>query len=166
MSKLLLILTFTLSATVAVAQQQSHTDAAKELLDLMNVDQAIEQAYDQMYAQMSGMAEQLGITEEQRPMFDRYVEKMVEVMKEEMNWEKMEPHILTAYVSVYSEEELRELSEFYSSPLGQKFISKMPELMQATMRMTQDMMGELIPRLTEIQQELYAEVKKDQADPQ
>ena len=155
-----------LSATAAVADQQSHTDAARELLKLMNADQAIELAYDQMYTNMSGMAEQLGITEKTQPMFDVYLERMVEVMEEEMNWEKMEPFIVAAYVSVYSEEELKELGEFYSSPLGQKFISKMPELMEASMQMTQDMLAVMIPRLTEIQKELYAEVKKDQADQQ
>ncbi len=164
MSKLILLLSLALSASATFAQEQSHTDAAKDLLDLMNADQSIEQAYDQMYVQMSGLANQLGITEEQRPMFDRYMEKMVVVMKEEMNWKKMEPHLIRAYVSVYSEDEIRELNEFYASPLGQKFISKMPELMEATMAMTQDMMGEMIPRLTEIQKELYADVKKDQTE--
>ncbi|HNP64381.1 MAG TPA: DUF2059 domain-containing protein [Woeseiaceae bacterium] len=163
MSKLILLLSLALPAGVVFAQEQSHTDAAKELLDLMNSDQSIEQAYDQMYVQMSGMADQLGITEEQRPIFDRYMEKMVVVMKEEMNWKKMEPHLIKAYVSVYSEDEIRELNEFYSSPLGQKFISKMPELMEATMVMTQDMMGEMIPRFTEIQKELYADLKKDRS---
>jgi hypothetical protein len=42
----------------------------------------------------------------------------------------------------------------------------MPELMEASMQMTQDMLAVMIPRLTEIQKELYAEVKKDQADQQ
>ncbi len=166
MSKLMLILALTLTATIAAADQQSHDDAAKELLELMKADQAIELAYEQMYTHMSGMAEQMGITEDTRPMFEVYLERMVEVMKEEMNWDKMEPYILSAYVSVYSEEELRELSEFYSSPLGQKFVSKMPELMEATMKMTQEMMGALVPRLTELQKELHAEVKKEQANQQ
>ena len=164
MLRRLLALTLTLTVTIAVADQQSHDNAAKELLEVMNADQAIEMAYEQMYTHMSGMAEQLGITEDTQPMFDIYLEKMVEVMKEEMNWDKMEPYILSAYVSVYSEDELRELSEFYSSPLGQKFVSKMPELMEASMKMTQEMMGVLLPRLTEIQKELHAEVKKEQAN--
>ncbi len=166
MSKLLLVLTVILTTTIAAADQQSHNDAAKELLELMNADRAIELAYEQMYTHMSGMAEQMGVTEETRPTFDVYMEKMVEVMKEEMSWEKMEPYILATYVSVYSEEELRELGEFYASPLGQKFVAKMPELVEATMKMTQDMMAALIPRFTKIQQELRAEIQKDLPDQQ
>ena len=166
MSKLILFATLALLSINVFGQQQSHTDAAKQLLDLMNADQAIEQAYGQMYSQLSGMAEQLGITEDQRPMFESYLERMVVVMKEELSWERMEPFVIDAYVSVYSEEELKELSEFYASPIGQKFVAKMPELMQATMEMSQKMMGELIPRITEIQQELVAEAKKGQSDRQ
>jgi hypothetical protein len=121
MRVVLVLLTVLASAPLA-AQDQSHIDAAKELLDLMNADQSIEQAYEQIYPHMQAMADQLGATDEQRPIFDRYVEKMVAVMKEELSWEKMEPLMLNAYVDVYSEEELRELNEFYASPLGQKFI--------------------------------------------
>ena len=166
MSKLILFATLALLSINVFGQQQSHTDAAKQLLDLMNADQSIEQAYGQMYSQLSGMAEQLGITEDQRPMFESYLERMVVVMKEELSWERMEPFVIDAYVSVYSEEELKELSEFYASPIGQKFVAKMPELMQATMEMSQKMMGELIPRIAEIQQELVAEARKGQADRQ
>ncbi len=166
MSKLILFATLALLSINVFGQQQSHTDAAKQLLDLMNADQSIEQAYGQMYSQLSGMAEQLGITEDQRPMFESYLERMVVVMKEELSWERMEPFVIDAYVSVYSEEELKELSEFYASPIGQKFVAKMPELMQATMEMSQKMMGELIPRITEIQQELMAEARKGQSDRQ
>ncbi len=166
MSKLILFATLALLSINVFGQQQSHTDAAKQLLDLMNADQAIEQAYGQMYSQLSGMAEQLGITEDQRPMFESYLERMVVVMKEELSWERMEPFVIDAYVSVYSEEELKELSEFYASPIGQKFVAKMPELMQATMEMSQKMMGVLIPRIAEIQQELVAEARKGQSDRQ
>ncbi len=166
MSKLILFATLALLSINVFGQQQSHTDAAKQLLELMNADQSIEQAYGQMYSQLSGMAEQLGITEDQRPMFESYLERMVVVMKEELSWERMEPYVIDAYVSVYSEEELKALSEFYASPIGQKFVAKMPELMQATMEMTQKMMGELIPRITEIQQELMVEARKGQSDRQ
>lgn len=162
--KFILVVLGTLTFSSIAAQEQSHIDAAKELLDLMNADQAIEQSYDQMYPYMQEMAVQLGVTEEQRPQFDRHMERMIEVMKEELNWEKMEPHLLKAYTSVYTEEELRELSEFYASPLGQKFVAKMPELMEATMQMTQDMMRDFIPRMKEIQEELQAELAKDRAN--
>ncbi len=160
MSKLSFFIVLVLISASATAQEQSHIDAARELLEVMHADQAIQQSHDQIYPQLAGMVDQMGISEDQRPTFEKYLEKMVAVMKEEMNWEKMEPHILKAYVDVYSEEELRELIEFYASPVGQKFIAKMPELMQATMQMTQEMLQDFIPKLQMVQEELQAELQQ------
>ncbi len=160
MSKLSFFIVLVLISASATAQEQSHIDAARELLEVMNADQAIQQSHDQIYPQLAGIADQMGISEEQRPTFEKYLEKMVAVMKEEMNWEKMEPQILKAYVDVYSEEEIRELIEFYASPVGQKFIAKMPELMQATMQMTQEMLQDFIPKLQMVQEELQAELQQ------
>ena len=160
MSKLSFFIVFVLISASATAQEQSHLDAARELLEVTNADQAIQQSHDQIYSQLAGMADQMGISEDQRPTFDKYLEKMVAVMKEEMNWEKMESHILKAYVDVYSEEELRELIEFYASPIGQKFVDKMPDLIQATMQLSQEMMQDYFPKMLEIQKELQAELKQ------
>lgn len=85
---------------------------------------------------------------------------MVEVVEEEINWEKIEPNMLAIYVAVYSAEELREFGEFYLSPLGQKIVSKMPEPMEASLKITQDMVATMIPRLTELRMELRAELQK------
>ena len=71
--------------------------------------------------------------------------------------------MVNVYVQVYSEEELRELNEFYSSPLGRKFIEKTPVLMKATMQMTQSMIQRMIPRLDEIQERMAAEFGKGDA---
>lgn len=158
MKRLTILIALTLSTTLAHAQEQSHIDEAKKLMDLMNADQAIEQAYDQIYAQMSGMAEQLGVSEEQRPMFERYMVKMTDIMTEEMSWAKMEPHMIKMYVSVYTEEELREFNAFYASPAGQKYVAKMPELTAASMELMQEIVVGMSPRLQEIQMEMIAEI--------
>ncbi len=124
----------------------------------------IETVYDSMEPQFEAMAEQLGIDEAQRPIFDRHMARVFQVLREELNWEKMEPYMVDAYAEVYSEQELLELVEFYESPLGQKFMAKMPELMNVTMQMTQDMMGGFYPRLEELQAELMADLEASKAE--
>ena len=158
------LLLIALAAAPAAAQEQSHLEAAEELLRLLNADEIVEQSYDQMLGYMDQMAAQMGLTEEQRPVLEKYMEKMVAAMKEEMSWEKMQPYMLDAYVAVYSEQELRELADFYASPLGQKFLAKMPELMKETMQLTQQMMQDFLPRMKEIQQELHAELDALETD--
>lgn len=163
MWKLAILLMFLLAPMTVIAQQQSQVEEAKKLLMLMNANAIFEQTYKEVDAQISRLADQYGISDEQRPTFDRYMDEMKAVMKEELSWEKLEPEMVNVYVQVYSEEELRELNEFYSSPLGRKFIEKTPVLMKATMQMTQSMIQRMIPRLDEIQERMAAEFGKGDA---
>lgn len=141
------------------AQADSHEDAALEFLESMNMDNMMDLVYDQIVPSLEGIAGQIGVTEEQRPIFDKYLVRMIEIMRDVINWEKMKPHMISAYVDVYSESELRELTEFYRSPLGQKFVEKMPELLAASTSMTQELMKEYLPRMQQLQKEMQAELQ-------
>jgi hypothetical protein len=152
------ILGLLLLASPLTAQTQSHDDAAREVLRLMKYEQSVQRTQDQVYSYMEAMMAQFGVSEDQGPDTDRHLQKLVDAMNEEMTWEKMEPYLVDAYVNVYSEKELKELAEFYSSPLGQKVVAKMPELAEASMQASQQMMQDFLPRLQEIQEELRAEL--------
>ena len=154
---LLLVLCVTLS--VANADETSREAAALKLLEVSRASEMIETVYDSMQPQFLAMAEKMGIDETQRPVFDRHMVRVFQVLREELNWEKMEPYMIAAYADVYTEQEMLELVEFYESPIGQKFMAKMPEMMKVTMEMTQDMMGGFYGRLEELQAELMADLE-------
>ena len=103
------------------------------------------------------------LTEEQRPIFERHMERTMEVMQEEMGWEKWEPHMVDIYVNVYTEEEIREIIAFYRSPAGQALLDGMPQAMEQTMLVTQQMMQDFMPRLQELQDELIADLERSRA---
>ncbi len=77
-----------------------------------------------------------------------------------MSWEKIKEPIIKAYSQVYTKAEIDELNVFYQSPLGQKMIKKMPELMQATMQVMQETTKVMIPKMQALQKELQAELSK------
>ena len=158
MHRMLVVIAGVLACASAIAQGDSHEEAARALLDAMNAEETIAQSYDQVLPQLEAMGDQMGVSEEEREIFDRYLERMVAALREEMSWEKLEPGMIETYASVYTEQELLDLVEFYESPLGQKFIRKMPELMTATMQLTQEMMQDFLPRVQAIQAELQAEL--------
>ena len=62
------------------------------------------------------------------------------------------------YLEVFSEDEIRELTVFYKTELGQKLVAKMPQLMQAILReiggVTKDMQADLLAKL----QDRFAEL--------
>ena len=142
----------------------SHTDAAKRLMEVMQADAMIEQVYDQLMPAMQDFADQMGIAEDEREIFDAYMAKSIGIMRNEFSWEKMEPYMLEAYTSVYTEDEILDLVAFYESPTGQKFIAKMPELMQVSMQMSQRMMADMMPKLQKAQEELIAQLEAKRAN--
>lgn len=153
-----------LSTGIAEASESSHEEAAKRLLEVSRAEQVIDTMYETLGTQFEGMADQMGITEELQPIFDRHMERAIGVLREELTWEKMEPFMVDAYVQVYTEEELSELVEFYESPIGQKFLDKMPEMMAVTMELTQGMMSGFYERFGELQAQLEADIEAYTAD--
>ena len=166
MRPLISLLLLFIAAGSVNADESSHEAAARRLLEVSRAADMVDTVYDSMGAQFAGMAEQMGIDESQRHIYDRHMERVFQVLREEMNWEKMEPYIIGAYTEVYSEQELSELADFYESPLGQKFLEKMPELMEATMSVTQSMMSGFYSRVGELEAELQADLEANMSEQQ
>ena len=164
MRRTILLLMLLALSSQASADESSRKAAAVKLLEVSRAAEMIETMYDSMQPQFEAMAEQIGIDEEQRPIFDRHLARVFDVLREELNWQKMEPYMIDAYAEVYTEQELLGLVEFYESPLGQKFMEKMPEMMAVSMEMTQSMMGGFYARLEELQAELMADLEAAKAE--
>ena len=158
---LLLTLTAILSAQTPT---DSHRAAALDMLEASQSEQMMDQVYAQLDNMFAGMVTQMDIPEEKKPVMESYMKKMANLMREEMSWSKWKESFVEIYVNVYTEEELRELAEFYRSPLGEKFMAKMPEVMQETMKVSQQLTMDFMPKMQELQQELVEEIKAGSAN--
>lgn len=159
MPKILALAIVSFLPLISLADEQSHADAARELLVLMHSEEELDNTYAQIVPYMQKMIGGKGEDEESNQVFQQHFARVMHAMRDELNWEKMEPLMIEAYVSVYSEIELRELSQFYASPIGQKFVAKKPELIEASMRIAMQMMEDFKPRLQEMQDEFREELK-------
>jgi hypothetical protein len=153
MSRIAALVALVFLPSALLAQTQSHIEAAQELLVLMNTKEATEQAFEQIYPLVNSMSEHYPVSDEYRELMAEEMQANLEFIKRELNWSVLEPRLVEVYVGVYSEEELLGLNEFYRTPLGQKFIEKTPEIMEASSRMTMDLFRELIPKLDAMQEE-------------
>ena len=54
---------------------------------------------------------------------------------------------MKVYTDTYTEEEIDGILAFYKSPVGKAFLQKMPEVMQRSMPVMMQMMGDLQPEL-------------------
>ena len=76
------------------------------------------------------------------------------------------PHLVKVHTEVFTESELRELTEFYASPIGQKYLSKQPELALAAMEVTGEMMRDVQARLKENSNNKQSEARESPTDDQ
>ncbi|MDJ0910902.1 MAG: DUF2059 domain-containing protein [Woeseiaceae bacterium] len=160
MPRLTLVLCLLFAPIIALAEADSHREAAVELLQAMRSDQTVDQVYETMMPMFASMADNMDLSETERPIFERHMQRTMEALQEEMTWEKWEPHMVDIYVNVYSEEELRAITEFYLSPAGQALLDGMPLAMEETMRVTQQMMQDFMPRMQQLQAELLADLER------
>ena len=149
MSKYWFLLILILSASSA-AQQQSHRDAAIALFDAKHTEDSVQQTLDRFVSQMPELQTKMGVPKERQAKSEQHMEEVAKVIMEVATYERMRDYFATIYTEVFTEDELRELVHFYTSPIGKKYVQKQPELAQAAMGMTGEMMRELMPRLKEI----------------
>jgi len=100
--------------------QDGHRQAAAELLELLEVEMAIQNMAVLMADSMV----------EQHPKTAIYRDVLIDWSIETMSWAELGDQFVSMYVDAYSEQELRDLIAFYRSPTGRKSIRLMPELMQ------------------------------------
>lgn len=144
----------------SVSYAQTATDKSlDELFALTDMDKLVNSAYDQMDGMYAQMAGQMELTEAQKPIVDKFFQKNSALVREELSWKKLKSPMMETYRKVFSEPEVRELIEFYQSPLGKKLLEKMPELMQASMALMQDAMRDMMPKLQQLQQQLQQELE-------
>jgi len=162
MSRFWFFLVLTFSAASA-AQQQTHIDAATELFEAMHSEEYMQQTFDRVFSQLPQLLTQMGVPEDRQEQSEQVMEEVATAIKEVMTLERMREELVVVYADAFTEQELRELADFYRSPIGKKYVEKQPELAQAAMKITGEMMRELIPRIKEISSKVHAEKTDTQA---
>ena len=154
----LILLTTLVTISTAVASPESHRQAVEEMLAISRVDQMLEPMMDNVMSVMQQQMSQVNIPEDKKPIVDKYNQKIIETLRHEMRWENMQEDFVALYLDVYSEEEIRGLTDFYKTPLGQKMLDKMPELMQASMQISQGLLQQTLPKIQQLSQEMALEI--------
>ncbi len=135
----------------------ANLDKARELMELMQITGAIDASLAQVEGFADRMIESQNLTPEQvqeaKALSRKSMQASMQVIKS-IDWNTMFAEI---YADVFSEEELQALIDFYQSDVGQKFLEKQPQLMQATMSRMQSEMGKLMPQ---IQQDVMEAVQE------
>jgi hypothetical protein len=99
---------------------------------------------------------------EQMPQLAPYAGVLRDFYREQLSWGILEPELTRIYLEVFTEAEIREMVVFYETPLGQKMLAKMPQLLAKSNEVTSRRMQAAMPQLM---QRLEAAMRKQAASP-
>jgi uncharacterized protein len=146
---------------VASARAQTTEEAARGLVKSMKVEEQYKQMATSMATQLRPVLQSVSarVPEEKRAAYMALANKIVDNMTNADPKEMIEATI-KVYAKYYTEDELKALSEFYKTPLGQKMMENMPkitgELMAMTMQLNQAQTGRIMEELVKEFPELNA----------
>jgi len=158
MKKTIIVCLLSSLSFFACAETENKRENVEKLLLLMDVDAVVEIMYSQMDQALQGMAQQMGVSQSDREIFERHMAKMIAVMKEEMSWEKMQQPMVDLYTKHYNEREIQDLIAFYKSETGRSMLEKMPAIARDSAFIAQSLMADFIPKIDVLSKELEAEL--------
>ncbi|WP_303310652.1 DUF2059 domain-containing protein [Hymenobacter sp. BT730] len=125
--------------TISAGQRK----AAETLLEVMQSEKTINQSIDMT----------LAMQVQQNPNLQKLEPEMRAFMNKYMSWASLKEDMVTLYAREFTEKELRDLTKFYQSPTGQKYVSKQNLLLQAGMQLGQRRVQENLPELQRMLEE-------------
>ncbi|NRB25911.1 MAG: DUF2059 domain-containing protein [Shewanella sp.] len=103
------------------------------------------------------MLKDLPLSQAHRDMEDKYRDQAFALAEKQLSWTQIQPKYLMLYMDTYSEQELKDIANFYQTPAGKKYLKHMPAtLRQASAIVRQQMKtisGEFSLIVTEFRQQ-------------
>jgi hypothetical protein len=132
-----------LLAGAAWADEASRTAKAEELLQLTNSDQSFKQMVDHARDIQKAQAAKLALPEEAKEQAQQIQDKIMLIITDRLNWDKLKPVFVKLYADTLTDEELDGMVAFYKSPAGKAMLAKMPLLASKSIKVTQEAMQDV-----------------------
>lgn len=114
------ILSLTLVASSAHADAASHRKAVFDLFQMMDMNSMLKSSIDvSLQAQIQA-----------NPAVGRYEKQLRAFFVKYMSWDSLKDEFADLYMKAFTESELKELLQFYKTPVGKKTLHELPALMQ------------------------------------
>ena len=107
------------------ADEVSHQKAVEALFDVTKMEEAMTLSIDRV----------VRLYLRQNPDYKPYRDSIRQFFSKYMSWEFMKGDFETLYMTEFTEQEIEELTAFYSTPTGQKSIKLLPALYRKGIQM-------------------------------
>lgn len=160
------VILIALFGALACASETTHREATEEMLIATGINKTALSVSNQVISMMEQFYFQMGLPQDTMPVFEKYSQQMKELLEAEMSWDKIKDDIVTAYMEVYTQEEVEQIAEFFKTPVGKKYVDTLPELTQKLIVAAQQNMQRISPQMQEITDKMRDELMESQTQQQ
>jgi hypothetical protein len=115
---------------------------------------------DQIQQVQIQQLQQMHLSREAYSAAQQYLQRINDLVAREMRWQEIKNDYIGLYTDAFTEQELRQLIQFYGTPLGHKLVEKMPVLMEQSMQLGQKKMMKIMPEIQALSEEMFQEIQK------
>ncbi len=148
-----------LAVSTTVSAEQPSARSVDQLMKLTEVNNMVDSLYGRVGQMFQGYAQQLQVTEAERPIVDKYFKQSIELMKKNVTWDQLQAPMRDVYTNHFTESEVNELIRFYSSDVGKSLVQKLPNVMNESMGITQMAMQNVMPQIQSVTNDMVQELK-------
>ena len=137
----------------------------KKLLEVSHAHKILDTMLGQLDGYMKQAMQQATQGQEVTPEIQKNIDKrraeMMSILKETLDWNKLEAMYVRVYQKTFTQSEVDNLIAMYQTPGGQTLLSKMPMVMQNTMTEMQELMRPMMQRIQKMQQDVVSEIQAE-----
>ena len=148
MKRYLVVLLLFAAAGPVSAQSAERIEAARALVEAMDMGETMQESAE------LGMRNEMA-RNPQMAGYSDIVEKYVDMA---LDWNEISEEVIRTYAQHFTADELGELTAFYQSPIGQRFVEVSPELNASIQEITSRRIQAVMPQM---QQELMQRMMED-----
>ncbi|HEX4648064.1 MAG TPA: DUF2059 domain-containing protein [Steroidobacteraceae bacterium] len=159
-----------LATPAALAQAGKPTEASvKQLFEVMHSSSMVDNYMKQVQTTMHTAVQQVTAGETPNPrqqkVVDELQDKIMALVKEQLNWADLEPTMIEVYRDTFTQREVDGMLKFYQSEAGKAVIIKLPTVMQESMARIQNRVSSLTPRIIQLEKDAAAQIRAAEAQP-
>jgi len=170
MRAVLVMLLSLAAAPLAAAGATPSEASVRHLLEVMKARTLSDESMKTMDQLMQHSVAELREEQHQRlnarqqQILDDFHEDMMQAIREQMSWDKLQPTIVAIYARTFTPKEIADMTRFYGSPTGQAVVGKLPAVQREMALSVQASVQPLIQKIVAAQRDLAGALHRA-ADP-
>lgn len=141
------------------ADETSHQQAAAELLEVTHSDEIAASLIDEMKQLIDEIPQSDELNAEQSKLLTDFKLEMQTLITNTFGWSAMQEDYSKVYADAYTEEELKQLTAFYKTDLGQKLLEHGNDVAEALDQIPQQRIETLMPQMQQSAQAIMLKIE-------